>query len=106
MSDTAEAKKERAAKVTPEAILKRQKHPKTKKYIYEVNHLRRPRQDHQALEHFGRAQVEPGGQERPQRVGELRAVLANHPEPSHRLRLLGQDLEGLALEQLWPQEQL
>jgi len=36
MSDTAEAKKERAAKVTPEAILNRQKHSKTKKYIYEV----------------------------------------------------------------------
>merc|ERR1712232_621318 len=36
MSDTAEAKKERAAAVTPEAILNRQKHTKTKKYIYEV----------------------------------------------------------------------
>merc|ERR1712050_217546 len=36
MSDTAEGKKERAAKVTPEAILNRQKHTKTKKYIYEV----------------------------------------------------------------------
>merc|ERR1711959_510787 len=36
MSDTAEAKKERAAKVIPEAILNRQKHSKTKKYIYEV----------------------------------------------------------------------
>merc|ERR1711990_360765 len=36
MSDTAEAKKERAAKVVPEAILNRQKHTKTKKYIYET----------------------------------------------------------------------
>merc|ERR1711939_147003 len=36
MTDTPEAKKERAAKVVPEAILNRQKHTKTKKYIYEV----------------------------------------------------------------------
>merc|ERR1712232_1090685 len=36
MSDTPEGKKERAAKVTPEALLDRQKHTKTKKYIYEV----------------------------------------------------------------------
>merc|ERR1719313_1268530 len=36
MSDTAEGKKERAMKVVPEAILNRQKHTKTKKYIYEV----------------------------------------------------------------------
>merc|ERR1712050_791249 len=36
MSDTPEGKKERAAKVVPEAILNRQKHTKTKKYIYEV----------------------------------------------------------------------
>lgn len=39
MSDTAEAKKERASKVTPEALLNRQKHTKTKKYIYEVKWL-------------------------------------------------------------------
>merc|ERR1712176_920987 len=36
MSDSAEGKKERAAKVVPEAVLNRQKHTKTKKYIYEV----------------------------------------------------------------------
>merc|ERR1711862_915885 len=36
MTDTPEAKKERAATVTPEALLNRQKHTKTKKYIYEV----------------------------------------------------------------------
>merc|ERR1711935_782294 len=36
MSDTPEGKKERAAKVVPEAVLNRQKHTKTKKYIYEV----------------------------------------------------------------------
>merc|ERR1719378_727677 len=36
MTDTPEAKKERAAKVVPEAILNRQKHTNTKKYIYEV----------------------------------------------------------------------
>merc|ERR1719146_156548 len=36
MSDTAEAKKERASAVIPDAILNRQKHTKTKKYIYEV----------------------------------------------------------------------
>jgi elongation factor 3 len=35
-SDTPEGKKERAMKVIPEAILNRQKHTKTKKYIYEV----------------------------------------------------------------------
>merc|ERR1712203_195922 len=42
MSDTAEAKKERAAAVTPEAILNRQKHTKTKKYIYEVKWMHKP----------------------------------------------------------------
>merc|ERR1712193_229938 len=36
MADTAEAKKERAAAVIPDALLNRQKHTKTKKYIYEV----------------------------------------------------------------------
>merc|ERR1712050_512235 len=42
MSDTAEAKKERAAAVTPEAILNRQKHTKTKKYMYEVKWMHKP----------------------------------------------------------------
>merc|ERR1712070_853246 len=36
MTDTAEGKKERAAAVIPDALLNRQKHTKTKKYIYEV----------------------------------------------------------------------
>merc|ERR1712100_71475 len=36
MDDTAEAKKERASAVIPDAIINRQKHTKTKKYIYEV----------------------------------------------------------------------
>jgi len=36
MSDSKEGKAERAAKVIPEAVLNRQKHTKTKKYIYEV----------------------------------------------------------------------
>merc|ERR1711998_418874 len=36
MSDTKEAKKERDSQVIPDAILNRQKHTKTKKYIYEV----------------------------------------------------------------------
>merc|ERR1712091_681117 len=36
MSDSAEGKKERNAAVVPDAILNRQKHTKTKKYIYEV----------------------------------------------------------------------
>merc|ERR1711998_596603 len=36
MTDTPEGKKERAAAVVPEALLNRQKHTKTKKYIYEV----------------------------------------------------------------------
>merc|ERR1712076_167748 len=36
MSDTPEGKKERSLKVIPEAVLNRQKHTKTKKYIYEV----------------------------------------------------------------------
>merc|ERR1711920_217997 len=42
MSDTKEAKKERDAKVIPEAILNRQKHTKTKKYIYEVKWMHKP----------------------------------------------------------------
>merc|ERR1712056_55391 len=42
MSDTPEGKKERAAKVVPEAILMRQKHLKTKKYIYEVKWMHKP----------------------------------------------------------------
>merc|ERR1719224_371954 len=36
LSDTKEGKAERATAVTPEAVLNRQKHTKTKKYIYEV----------------------------------------------------------------------
>jgi elongation factor 3 len=36
MSDTTEGKKERGLAVIPEAVLNRQKHTKTKKYIYEV----------------------------------------------------------------------
>merc|ERR1712070_1110384 len=36
MTDTPEGKKERAAAVIPDALLNRQKHTKTKKYIYEV----------------------------------------------------------------------
>merc|ERR1712193_466890 len=36
MSDTKEGKKERDQKVIPEAVINRQKHTKTKKYIYEV----------------------------------------------------------------------
>jgi elongation factor 3 len=36
MDDTKEAKAERAAAVVPDALLNRQKHTKTKKYIYEV----------------------------------------------------------------------
>lgn len=42
MSDTPEGKKERSMKVTPEAILNRQKHTKTKKYIYEVKWAHKP----------------------------------------------------------------
>merc|ERR1712207_122947 len=42
MSDTPEGKKERAAKVIPEAILNRQKHTKTKKYICEVKGMHKP----------------------------------------------------------------
>merc|ERR1712226_1028878 len=42
MSDTKEGKAERAAKVTPEAILNRQKHLKTKKYIYEIKWQHKP----------------------------------------------------------------
>merc|ERR1711904_607846 len=36
MSDSAEGRKERASAVVPDAILNRQKHTKTKKYIYET----------------------------------------------------------------------
>merc|ERR1712159_85986 len=42
MSDSKEGKAERAAAVTPEAILNRQKHTKTKKYIYEVKFQHKP----------------------------------------------------------------
>merc|ERR1712176_690050 len=42
MSDTPEGKKERAMKVIPEAVLNRQKHTKTKKYIYEVKWMGKP----------------------------------------------------------------
>merc|ERR1712100_738542 len=36
MTDTADGKKQRASAVQPDAIINRQKHTKTKKYIYEV----------------------------------------------------------------------
>jgi len=42
MTDTKEGKSERAAQVIPEAILNRQKHTKTKKYIYEVKWMHKP----------------------------------------------------------------
>merc|ERR1712032_862697 len=42
MSDTKEGKKERASAVVPDAILNRQKHTKTKKYIYEVKWMNKP----------------------------------------------------------------
>merc|ERR1712137_1438519 len=42
MSDTKEAKKERDSKVIPEAVINRQKHTKTKKYIYEVKRMHKP----------------------------------------------------------------
>merc|ERR1719324_2356430 len=42
MSDTKEAKAERASAVQPEAVLNRQKHSKTKKYIYEVKWYHKP----------------------------------------------------------------
>merc|ERR1712203_915606 len=42
MSDSPEGKKERAAKVVPEAIIARQKHTKTKKYIYDVKWMHKP----------------------------------------------------------------
>jgi elongation factor 3 len=42
MSDSPEGKKERAAKVVPDAIIARQKHTKTKKYIYDVKWMNKP----------------------------------------------------------------
>merc|ERR1712003_503150 len=42
MTDSKEGKLERAAAVVPEAILNRQKHTKTKKYIYEVKWMNKP----------------------------------------------------------------
>merc|ERR1712178_96326 len=42
MSETAEGKKDRAAAVIPDAILNRQKHTKTKKYVYEVKWMHKP----------------------------------------------------------------
>jgi elongation factor 3 len=41
-SETPEGKKERAAAVTPDAIINRQKHTKTKKYVYEVKWMHKP----------------------------------------------------------------
>merc|ERR1712203_482580 len=41
MSDTKEGKADRASAVVPEAILNRQKHTKTKKYMYEVKWMRK-----------------------------------------------------------------
>jgi elongation factor 3 len=42
MTDTKEGKKERESRVYAEAIMNRQKHTKTKKYIYEVKWLHKP----------------------------------------------------------------
>jgi len=42
MTESPEGKKERAAKVVPEAIIARQKHTKTKKYIYDVKWMNKP----------------------------------------------------------------
>lgn len=42
MSDDAEGKKQRAQAIIPEAIINRQKHVKTKKYIYEVKWMHKP----------------------------------------------------------------
>merc|ERR1712025_1484883 len=42
MSDTKEGRKERASAVVPDAILNRQKHTKTKKYIYEIKWQHKP----------------------------------------------------------------
>merc|ERR1711988_1472238 len=42
MSETPEGKKERASAVTPDAIINRQKHTKTKKYMYEVKWMHKP----------------------------------------------------------------
>merc|ERR1711934_983765 len=42
MTDTPEGKKQRAMAIAPDAILNRQKHTKTKKYIYEVKWMNKP----------------------------------------------------------------
>merc|ERR1712032_1211396 len=42
MTDTPEGKKQRAMAIAPDAILNRQKHTKTKKYIYEVKWMHKP----------------------------------------------------------------
>merc|ERR1712178_347273 len=42
MSETPEGKKERASAVIPDAIINRQKHTKTKKYMYEVKWMHKP----------------------------------------------------------------
>merc|ERR1712203_599347 len=42
MTDTPEGKKKRAMAIAPDAILNRQKHTKTKKYIYEVKWMNKP----------------------------------------------------------------
>ncbi|KAF6997342.1 LOW QUALITY PROTEIN: hypothetical protein CFC21_013576, partial [Triticum aestivum] len=66
--------------------------------------LRLPRQHHQALEHPRRVQVHHrrrhGRRRGPHRLGLVRQVLPQHPAAHHRLRLLGQDRQGLEPHQL------
>merc|ERR1712054_645703 len=50
MSDTPDGKKERALAVIPEAVLNRQKHTKTKKYMYEVKWM------HKSIENNSRVE--------------------------------------------------
>ena len=51
------------------------------------------------MEHFGPVQVHnPGGQ--PPGLGLLRPLLAQQAEPDHRLRLLGQERQGVEPDQL------
>merc|ERR1711881_569462 len=42
MSDSKEGKKERDSALVPDSIMNRQKHTKTKKYIYEVKWMHKP----------------------------------------------------------------
>merc|ERR1712107_361301 len=66
--------------------------------------VRRQGQDHQAVEHSCPVQVHhPGGW--PPRLGLLREVLSQQPEPHHCVRWMGQVCQGVEPDQLQVEDQ-